>query len=210
MYQLIEQHYNEIINSIEKNHIADYQVLLNYGGSFYDEQFQSSYKKFFRMNAARLTPEFYSQYFKLLNQIKSEGIQSLSEVIVKIQLDSNPTVQASFASKMLHIVDPSIPIYDSLIREFYFYPRPTNKDAEEKINSIVKFHEFLKLEYQRIIEKSSLKKAIEEFDKIFPHSKFKAVKKIDTIIWAFVKYMKSTHPKDRVVQYQEVSNNDHK
>jgi len=201
MYQLIESNKNEVIQSIPPYHIDEYLYLLDVNKHYSDESYQKRYRIFFRMNAARLPSEFYYKYFTLLDELKSNGTQSLAQVITDIQVDSKPTIQASFASKMLHIVNPSIPIYDSLVREFYFYPRPMNKNQEDRIKSIVDFHVFLKTEYQRIIDQGLLKESLTAYDKVLDGRSITDVKKIDTLIWAFMKVMRSDHPSRREVMY---------
>jgi hypothetical protein len=38
--------------------------------------------------------------------------------VASTRQDGRKTVQFSFATKLLHIADPSLPIYDSLVAEF--------------------------------------------------------------------------------------------
>ncbi len=115
------------------------------------------------------------------------------------QLYNTPThgngrqsLQCSFATKLLHMVNPNAPIYDSLVAAFYFFQEPgRNKPLGQRIAAYVAFHTFLAEEYRRILANGLLAASIQAFRQQFNPQHFTDEKVIDSLLWTYVALLRS-------------------
>ena len=168
MYNLINNNIQLVLQKIERKWVNEYDWLISNLHNCAQPAYQRRYKVFWRLNAARLHDNFCNAYFQALHNAKSNR-PDLSKLT--LALHATPThgngrksLQFSFASKLLHMVSPSMPIYDSLVAAFYFYQEPSRKlTPEQRVASLVGFHSFLFSEYQRILTNNLLAQSIAAF-----------------------------------------------
>ena len=154
------------------------------------KEYIRNYKKFYAMNAARLSSEFYNKYFGIL----CSGEEKKLDELIK---DESGSIHFSFTTKLLHTLNQNLPIYDKYIAAFFLFPDWQDKNAgkESICNGI---YEFLKYEYQRIQKEKLLPKAIEIFKTKVKQLDLKNAEKItdekiiDFFIWQFSKMMKDS------------------
>lgn len=212
MYRLVNENIKPLLNSItpEKD-ITPYLWLLRElqnGDITKNKKFQSTYKHYWKMSSARLSETFLNRYFELLEHSKYE-IKKASVKSIALQLYSTPThnnrnsLQFSFSSKLVHMIAPQNPIYDSMIESFYFLPPPKNKETEErKIERLVSSYNFLRMEYKRISEQNLLGEAITHFQQHFKiDNSYTESKIIDTLIWKFVTLLKRGSVRNGTIIY---------
>jgi len=160
-----------------------------------DFEFQRTYRNYWRMNVGRFKPAFYARYFELMSDCQRSGSADLKEVLRSFsELGAESRgLQFSFATKLVHMVDPRVPVYDNFIAAFYFFvPLGSKVSHEERVDHLVEFHEFLTVEYARIIQKGLLSKAISEFrEGRSINSEIPDERVIDWLIWAWVAHLRS-------------------
>ncbi len=196
MYSLIREYANLIIQNIGDQHVQQYDWLTSNLKSLNvstNSLFKQAYKKFWAMNAARLTPDFFDAYFAYLEENKHDSsinVRQVCDYLYNIRTDEQGgKLHFSFASKLVHMISPIQPIYDSMIREFYFLPDGQNsKDFKRKISERMLMYVFLKDEYKRIIEDSLLKEPIIKFRQQLKPKTFTDEKVIDSLIWGFASH----------------------
>ena len=191
MYDLINAHIQAILGAIPQKHVTEYDWLIQNVNQCETPQYQARYKNFWRLNAARLSANYCNFYFKVLRkaQINPPAVGNLAQ-----QLHNTPThgngrksLQFSFATKLLHMVNPNAPIYDSLVAAFYFFQEPDrNQTLQQRVNAYVAFHTFLAVEYQRILSNNLLGLSIQAFRQQFNPQRFTDTKVIDSLLWAYV------------------------
>jgi hypothetical protein len=102
------------------------------------------------------------------------------------------SLQFSFTTKLLHMTNQHLPIYDSQVAAFYFFQEPDIKDPKDpqdlqrRIATLVTFHDFLRQEYRRVLQNNLLAPAIQEFRVRLSSQHFTDEKIVDSLIWAFV------------------------
>jgi hypothetical protein len=200
MYTLINQHANTLVASLQTpTHVGAYVSLradlgrLNVAA---DLAFQTRYRAFWQLNVARLSPAFISEYFRYLEQLKNGHAQTVE--VVSRHLHATPTnargtrsLQFSFASKLVHMIDPTQPIYDSLVEAFYFLPVPASSGLE-RLPQLLRSYTFLATEYRRIVTLKLLSPAISRFrSQVANNAVFTDEKITDSLIWAFVSLLRS-------------------
>lgn len=139
----------------------------------------------------------WDKYFKLLND--SKGEEPLISIVKNIESFTG-SYEFSFASKLLHTKNTSVPIYDSKVRDYLKKVEKvklvsldvTVKNEEDKedkrkkkIDKINNNWKELNKWYDEFFESGRAKEWLDWFDDNFPEGKsISDVKKIDFIIFA--------------------------
>ena len=160
------------------------------------------------MNAARLSDDFCSAYFNLLNRANREiSVEEIINALYFIQSNAKGihAVHFSFATKLIHTLDNNLPIYDRMVATFYFLPDiKQNWTKEKKIEVYLNSYKFLKSEYERVIDNNLLEISIDKFRKKFDvdDKQYSNCKVIDTLIWRYTALLKSGAICNRHIQYR--------
>jgi hypothetical protein len=218
MYSLINRNAGTLLDLLSaKPHVKIYCELLerlHQVNVAEDDEFKGKYKAFWAMNVARLSDDFTAAYFTYLEQHKTDVPASSVEAAVKRMEDvakylhafptgpnGKQSLQFSFASKLVHMIDPARPVYDRMVERFYFLPTGTETGID-RLPLLMGSYEFLTKEYHRIIDKQLLQASIELFRVRFPGANLPREKIIDSLIWSFVDWLqkgKGAIPDGRVV-----------
>jgi hypothetical protein len=192
MYHLINENAALVIDSIDQKHIESYDYLMANLGSCHTEDYQKRFKYFWKINLARANKEFVDFYFEMLQELYQGAdfdVEHIASELYRIPLNNSGrnTLQFSFSTKMLHMVNPNLPIYDSMVRDFYFFKEPNSKlSIDIRLEQVVGFYDFLKAEYSRILKEALLEETIQLFIEKRKPAHFTKEKIIDTVIWGFV------------------------
>jgi hypothetical protein len=212
MYSLINRHIDLVLSNVNRD--LDIDTYLYLMGTFakinvaQDEVFQLKYRTYWGLNAARLSHDFCLAYFDLMECLR--GNNNFDIEVVSRQLYETPThkngrqsLQFSFASKLVHTLEPKKPIYDSRVADFFFFPPldPT-KELDIKLQALLPFYRFLCLEYERVLTKGLLEPSITKFRSTYELDRtYTDEKIIDTLIWRFVTLLRSTALRDGSIRY---------
>lgn len=190
MYSVIENNREHILDGIDEGYVNRYEPLLENLNQSGTADYQREYKSFWEMNQARLGEEFYRVYFELLGTADPERI-NLGNVCravsnAAVRRNGAGTLQFSFATKLQHMLNPRLPIYDSRVARFFWFQEPsTDMDRDVRVERYLGFHTFLVQEYARVIAGELLIKSIAEFRKRFATQRHTDEKIIDWLLWSF-------------------------
>jgi hypothetical protein len=196
MYICINQNIETVLSEIPKRHGTDYQWLtetLKNTDVSRNVEFQRKYRSYWVMRYISPDSQFNQMYFSILEKLKNNknlDFRTVAEQLNSIPHDSEgkrSSFHFSFISKLLHSIDNSSPIYDSMIKDFFYLPGIDGSNIEKKIKQSEIILNFLSKEMARIKSEGLLKEAINQFKKRFQLSSFSDYKIIDSLIWAFVK-----------------------
>ncbi len=210
MYYLINQNINVILNHLREMNVMGYDwlvenlIIMNVENN---NEYQRRYKNYWKMNQARLAQPFYNEYFHLLElnkdspEVSIENIcRTLSDVAVHI---NRQTLQFSFTTKLVHMINRSKPIYDRMVRAFYFLPETNRRQQfDERLNNCLLSFNFLCREYERVIREHILTDSIMRFRYEFQPAHFTDVRIIDSLIWAFVNLARQGRFRDQTFLHQ--------
>ena len=210
MYRIINQNIDLILGSVNEDlDIHTYLTLLNIFQNVdvaQDAEFQSKYCRYWRLFGAGLSQNFRSAYFELMEGLRGRPIPSIGEVTrILYDVPSNKsgrkTLQFSFASKLLHTLDPHRPIYDSMVATFYRFMVPApNKSFDVRLQSFLSFYGFLIIEYKKVLSNGLIQRAIAHFRHRFSvPDEYTDEKIIDTLVWRAMDLRK----KDRLFADQD-------
>jgi hypothetical protein len=180
MYAVINASHQAIINSINQNEVTEYEWLLQNVGHL-NAAYQQLYRSFWGMRFPN--SNFYTEYFDFLMAPRPPLLNDLCHALH----DHNETLQFSFATKLLHMRNPHLPIYDSKVARFFlFKPPPSDWQLQVRIDRYIQFYKFLQFEYARVINGGLLATAIAAFRQQFNLMQHTDEKIIDWIIWGLV------------------------
>ena len=205
MYTYIERNREALLKNLDISNIERYVYLIANVKHCDDSEYQRVFKSFWTLSPARLSEDFLDHYFKLL---KSRSDLSIREILIdleKISCNKKETrkVHFSFSTKLKHTADPTKPIFDKMIKTFYFYKDPSrNSSPQQRIDDFMDFYYFLELEYERILSNDLLLKTINAFEKRIKNLQINKVKIIDTILWRFVDYMEKGALRKQSISYE--------
>jgi len=171
-----------------------------------DYNFKATFRQYWRLNPARLIDSFYDSYFSLLESCKDDediDIEFIARKLYEIPNRKNEgrSLQFSFASKLVHTVIPTKPVYDSMVTSFYFLPLPQpHWDNERKLQNALKNYMFIESEQKRVLNEGILDDSMIKFREHFDLDDIYTDQKVvDTLIWKFIILLKSGAVRERRV-----------
>lgn len=193
-YEAINNNIDQIIQSIKPIHVTEYDWLVRNINQVTEAEYQRRYKAFWRLNGAGLSQDFCQVYFHHLQTGTTNNnlpkLSVLANQLYKTPTSQNKqTLQFSFCTKLCHMLNPELPIYDSKIRDFYapfasFTAPNSNLPVKQRISRFIEFHKYLVTEYNRVLDNGLLTASIQAFRQRFNPQHFTDIKVIDSLIWA--------------------------
>jgi hypothetical protein len=194
MYRHVNRHIGLLLDQLRRDdHVKKYDNLMHEFAKLcapMDERFRRNYVWFWKL---RRVETWRERYFTLLqnigNQARLDARETLRYVCQETLggLRGGQSLEFSFATKLVHMVDPRSPICDGNVRAFYFLPDANGGgDIETRIDCRLRVYDALVNEYHRILENHLLDESIVRFRKELNPETFTDIKIIDSLIWAFV------------------------
>lgn len=174
----------------DKNHVPEYDWLYQHREEADTPEFQRRYSRFWRMNTARLGvgSDYCNVYFTALKDGLKEppALNALTNKLYNqpTRKSGHKALQFVFATKLVHTINPHLPICDSMVVKFYRFKPPTSGDIADRIDKLIRFYNSLKQEYERVRNEEILNPAIHAFRQRFNPQHFTEEKIIDSLIWA--------------------------
>ena len=195
---------NQLNDGIEK-YIA-IQTAVNETGKI--DEIKDGYTKFYKMTKRSYDDDFICKYFSIMKDIRkhhgseyelSQNEETLKEKFTYVlgQLhevgskykdgERNKRYEMSFTSKLLHTVDPSLPIWDSEVATNHFKFRLPSKKQKDKAEDVLSLYYEKYCAYRTEFEKYMNGEGqilIKLFNKKYGEYKdISNAKKIDFILW---------------------------
>ena len=210
MYSALNHHIGPLLTSIANaGGLDQYKYLIDAfrrTDTTKDEQFQRVYRSYWQMGAARLSDGFCNAYFGLLEELKAFDRTDVDSVAIRLfNVASNSKgerkLHFSFSTKMVHMLQPDMPVYDSLIAQFYFLAEE-GSTFDERLRNRLDSYRFLVNEYRRVLNEGLLAPSITAFRARFTMAAtFTDTKIVDTLIWRFAAMLSGGALKSGLVKY---------
>lgn len=162
--------------------------------------FQFVLRSYYRLDNAGLGDKIKKKYFELMAD-KQDNLKKILLELYRIPTSRNlNTVQFSFATKLLHTLDSSNPIFDSEVSDV-IHKTVSGGNKEEKIESCLKIYESLKRTYSILLQDKEINELILKFRNKFNVDKndMPDMKVLDSIVWSLGKLMKEKVKDSRVI-----------
>ncbi len=190
-----------VINGINRQRDIDpylaLQSLFQNGSIIDNGNYKTTYRKYWQLNTAKLSDYYCEHYFRVMEKYRNRDDKDIKGIIRELyEVPSNSkgkkTLQFAFATKLLHTIDNTQPVYDRLIADFYFLPqvKPIWK-YEKKLSAYLRAYDFLRQEQKKILNNSMLLSAITRLRLHFqlPET-YTDQKIIDTLFWKFTMFLR--------------------
>lgn len=212
MYKIINENISSIINAADRSRDIDpyltLQSIFQNGSILNNSSYKTIYRSYWQLNAARLSDNFCDHYFQVLEKYRNREDRDIKEVVKDLyEVSSNSkdkkTLQFSFATKLIHTIDNTRPVYDSLVADFYFLPQiKPNWKYDKKLSAYLKAYGFLQKEYKRVIDNNILSTAITRFRTQFDlPAAYTDQKIIDTLLWKFTSFLRAGAIREGKIKY---------
>lgn len=167
-------------------------------GRVNDPVFQFVFRSCYQLDGAGLSDAQKVKYFKLMGTKECELKTILNELYEIETRKGTQTIQFSFATKLLHTWDNTIPIYDSRVSEVIGC-HVKGGDKETKLDSCTKILEEMKVLYKELLQESKVKEIIKLFHKKYDTQSDTILdaKVLDFLIWTLGKMKIDEKKKDR-------------
>jgi hypothetical protein len=153
-----------------------------------DEEFQKEYEEFYMLK--RKSKEFRTVYFTYMQTQKENKELKFKDILKCLftvsQKEGKAQVEASFAAKFLHTINPRFPTWDEWIGEnFKIKIPPSNNDKARQIEKAIALYDQLVDKFDEYRKSENGKKLLAAFDNAFPSFKkmITDTKKIDLVLW---------------------------
>lgn len=194
----------KIISNLDKESISVYEFLqnrFNNSATHSDHLFQFVFRSFYRLDNAGLSKHFKEAYFSLLEKYKNGKYSAdycfvIKDIVYELakyptlkqekSLSSKGSLQFSFATKLLNIISPAAPIYDSEVRMMLgFKDCSYIADFEKRLDRLCEYYKVIQNIYESALKDGSLEPTLIEFNYQFKeYSNIPSIKKLDFIFWS--------------------------
>lgn len=144
-----------------------------------NQDFQRIFNGFFRMG--RRTQSYYNDYYCYLQQHKKTGISFADALTYLYQ--KHGRLEMSFVSKMVALVNPTFPIWDSVVTKGHFGIIAPNINLKNRLQKGIEKYEQYRHCYDTYMQSDKAKNKIAEFNALFPKANITDVKKLDFMLW---------------------------
>lgn len=146
-----------------------------------DAEYRQRFAGFFRMRF--VSSEYKDNFFSLFEQIKKDDSISFRDVSEQLYKVSGKH-EFSFISKMLHMINPSRPIYDSQVDSVLHIHRTYRSGLEGKISGDEMILKRISSVYQTLCASQDIVSLLDIIDQSVPGHLISKEKKIDFLLWA--------------------------
>jgi hypothetical protein len=186
-----------IVNNLEPESLAVYAFLqkeFTTTNVAENHLFQFLYRSFYRLDNAGLTPEFKTEYFRIMQEEKGNTTHDISSILRSLYSFRNrkgqESFQFSFVTKLLNTLDHSFPIYDSEVARVFGFSRPYHSGFDAKLSAYLHQFQSIKQAYEQMLSSNLLSPTLLEFDLRFTGHQLPEIKQLDFIFWSAGKIMR--------------------
>jgi hypothetical protein len=145
-----------------------------------DTNFQRRYNGFYRMR--QRPAEFYKEYYLFLESHKNKPV-AFEDVLKHLDKRLN-RVEPSFSSKLVHTINPDMPIWDTRVLKHLQLKAPSYSVARSrKIERDIDLYKTIESWYNAFFQSPDSQKILTIFDEVYPKTTITRTKKIDFVLW---------------------------
>ena len=213
MYQFINDNITKVLGTVDRKKDIDPYLkmaeMFNAGSISNNNNYKTIFRIYWQLNAAKLSDHFCNHYFQVMENYRHKDHLNIEDIVSELhEVPSNSkgikTIQFSFATKLLHTIDNTLPVYDSMVGDFYFFPQiKPSWNYYKKLAVYACSYDFLRREHKRVLDNCLLAESIQKFRERFglPYT-YTDQKIIDTVLWRFSAYARTGAIISGKIQYR--------
>lgn len=148
-------------------------------------QYQRVFRNFWALSTRykSIDDSFIAGYFQILENYKKDDMSpTFSDAFQRVHAIGN-TLQMSFTSKLVHMLNTDMPVWDSIVAEKHFhFKKPYSYVKNPDIAFPERYAEY-NFAFQDYLQTDNAKELISLFNYRFPKARISDIKKIDFILW---------------------------
>lgn len=142
--------------------------------------FRRKFNAYFRV---RRNPSWQESFYGIFNSLWNSDKVTF-ELIIRALYQKTGQVEPSFSSKMFHILNPEMPIWDQYVLKNLGFKTSLKGSPEEKIKEAIDVYDSITKFYSDYLNSKDGKAFIKEFNLQLPnYSHLSDLKKLDAILW---------------------------
>ena len=146
-----------------------------------DLQFNLRYRtRFNHFYRVRRGQEWQDAFYGLLESKKGTRV-AFSEVLDALHR-ATKRYEASFASKLLATIDPSMPVIDSVVLRNLDLRLPAS-NSKDRLAGICQLHSRLLSSFDEFLATDSGRYLVRRFREIYPEARISKIKMLDLVLW---------------------------
>ncbi len=183
MEEAVRHIQNEYIRAIEKakpgiSKYLEIMRLFPICNVSLDKEFQKKYNHFYRVR--QRNQEFYSVYFSYMEAQK--GKKTTFEDAFNYLYSKLGRYEASFSSKLVATLNPSLPVWDAHVLKNICLKAPTYATKNRKEKIIYTYDKIINW-YCNFLVSDEGKLIVNTFDQIIHEPEISDIKKVDFVLW---------------------------
>lgn len=147
-----------------------------------DEEFQRTFRNFYQMRRF-YSEDFAWHYFHLMEQEKLLGENLSFKMVLERVLHIQGSYEISFSSKLLHTINPFMPIWDSIVTKNHFGICAPYVGTKDRMKAIVQRYAQYEDKFYDFMATKEGRQIIDIFNAEYPNCNISNVKKIDFVLW---------------------------
>ena len=147
-------------------------------GAWDDMTFRSKFKNFYgtRFN----TEDWHNAFFGLMGRASTEQLEF--HEVLDLLLEATGRYEASFASKLMATLNPSLPVIDRFILSNLGLRLP-HFGAANRVSRIVKIYKTLGACFDAFLATEDGRYLVDKFRSMYPTAAITEVKMVDLVLW---------------------------
>ncbi len=199
MYSLINKHIDRLLTEgFRPEYLPEYfNLLVENPEKVRTNEYQRTYVTTWKLGRLGFDDRHWGEYFnRMYNLLQNppsnseawlKELHDLASSLYQIKTKRLRNVLPfSACTKLAHIVNNHLPIYDSKVAAFYLWSPTAARAFERRIMDHLEFYNKLLLEYAKVIQTGLLNEAIEEFRRRFYSRVCTDERILDFLIWSWV------------------------
>lgn len=127
---------------------------------------------------------FRKKYFEIMEELKNNNEVDFATIFEHVK-NIRGTCELSFSSKLIHTLNPTYPIWDSIVTKTHFNIAVPYFYKENKAQLCCESYELYKSEFIEYMKTEEAKELVNMFNQAFPNNSITNIKKIDFILWQY-------------------------
>ena len=141
-------------------------------------EFQRMYNGFYRLR--QRTSDFYAEYYEYMEKNRDRNL-TYPEVLTHFYNRFN-RIEASFSSKLLATINPSMPVWDVYVLNNLGLKKPPYT-SKNRLKETIALYEKICDWYAEFLKTDDAKFIINNFDNTYGDVKITEMKKVDLVLW---------------------------
>jgi hypothetical protein len=184
LMQKLQDDLPEVLTRLKKSHFERYAFLrerLHASDITDDRDFQRRFNGLYRVR--QRTEEWKSAYYGLMERYKHTPTPNFAAILNELHTATR-RIEASFASKLVAIINPNCAVYDSIVAQnLCFTPPRPHRPPEQRLRELVLLYERLTERMNRLIRNHRFPAISEALEAAFPGYDITPMRKLDLLFW---------------------------